>query len=792
MNTLMESSVKQGLLRMISLGLVLVLLLGSLTISPSQAIGASGETGGSMNKVESTVTSSTYQPNTDFVAANVLDGIWGEDTVSQQSRWSASGQGEWLQFDLGKEQTVTYVNIAFLNARERLSSFEIIASDTADFSSNTIVLKKQFSRQLQPEDSIMQTYVFDRPMKARFLRLVGYGNNAGGSSGNWNSIMEVELYSEKAPETGPGEPDNPPPSAGDVKEDDVKNPELKRTTVSTAEQLQQAIDQAGSGTLIELKNGTYEQNGPFVVKDKHGTAAYPIRIAAANPGKAIISGNSYMHIEDSSYVEISGLNFRNGIGDADGTQTLIDRGLSHRALTGVHPGVQLESSSRISILGNTFALEETGQAYQFKIGTGNVWCLLNVKDSCRYGGSSYDPNGEVYEGLTPFEDSKLITDNGTHRHYIRVEGTSSHNRIAYNDIGPKKGFGAVLIYDGEGHSGKRISQYDVIEYNYFHGIGPRVTNGLEAIRLGLSSTSLSSAYITVQYNLFDGFNGEDEVISVKSSDNIIRYNTILNSYGGIVSRHGNRNQFYGNYIIGDGTTPGRSGFRIYGNDHKIYNNYMEGLTDKIIRLDGGTHDGGADGSDNPIVRWGGSNEQSARLNDLPAEQRTELLRGHWRQYNVQIYNNTIVGVGNHTTTFSLGGRTYQPVGSKIYNNLIFSHAGIVFNETDAVVKAPPTERPEYKGNIIEGIAQISNNPVVNEAMIKQPLKLVRSKDGLIRLSIYSPAVDAAIPPFVPDMDIDGEIRYIADVGADEYSSGKTRRYLPLTSKEVGPWAISKQ
>ena len=93
-----------------------------------------------MNRIESTVTASGHQPGTNYVPGNVLDGVWGEDAESQQSRWSASGQGQWSQFDLGTEQTVTYVNIAFLNARERQSSFEILASNTEDFQSSTVVL----------------------------------------------------------------------------------------------------------------------------------------------------------------------------------------------------------------------------------------------------------------------------------------------------------------------------------------------------------------------------------------------------------------------------------------------------------------------------------------------------------------------------------------------------------------------------------------------------------------------------------------------------------------------------
>ncbi|MDF2836573.1 MAG: hypothetical protein K0Q63_2213, partial [Paenibacillus sp.] len=392
-----------------------------------------------------------------------------------------------------------------------------------------------------------------------------------------------------------------------------------------------------------------------------------------------------------------------------------------------------------------------------------------------------------YEGPTPYDDRSLLTSNGTHRHYIRVEGESSHNRLAYNEIGPKKGFGAVVIYDGAGHSGQNISQYDVIEYNRFHGIGPRVSNGLEAIRLGLSSLSLSSGFATIQYNLFESFDGEDEIISVKSSDNVIRYNTIRNSYGGFVARHGHRNSFYGNFFFGDGVTPGLSGFRIYGNDHKIYNNYMEGLTDRIIRLDGGSHDAGPDGGTNPTVRWG-SPEQTAELNSLAPEMRTELLRGHWRPYNVQIFNNTIVNVGNNTQAISLGGRTYQPVGAKVYNNLIFSNAGTIFNETSAVQALPAHERPIYAGNLIEGTAVPASNNAILGGFENKELKLVRSADGLIRLSAFSPAIDAAKAPYLAwEEDMDGQPRFGgSDVGADEYKTGTAITRRPLTAADVGP------
>ena len=60
---------------------------------------------------------------------------------------------------------------------------------------------------------------------------------------------------------------------------------------------------------------------------------------------------------------------------------------------------------------------------------------------------------------------------------------------------------------------------------------------------------------------------------MKSSGNTIRYNTIRSQLGGIVLRHGNGNRVESNYILA-----GSNGIRIYGNDHLIVNNYVDGVT----------------------------------------------------------------------------------------------------------------------------------------------------------------------------------------------------------------------
>lgn len=82
--------------------------------------------------------------------------------------------------------------------------------------------------------------------------------------------------------------------------------------------------------------------------------------------------------------------------------------------------------------------------------------------------------------------------------WLQVRGTNSHhNRIDRNDFGLKSDTEPLIAYEGQDGSGQ-ISQYDIIEYNYFHDVGPWVANGKETIRLGLSGLTLSTAII--RYN----------------------------------------------------------------------------------------------------------------------------------------------------------------------------------------------------------------------------------------------------------------------------------------------------
>jgi glucose/arabinose dehydrogenase len=122
----------------------------------------------------SAVTSSSDDGN---VAANTVDGNLG-------TRWSASGDGQWIQFDLGQNRRVSLVKIAFYNGDLRTATFDILTSTTGTnfTAARTGVVSAQ--------NTSLQTFDFTDVDPARYVRIVGHGN----SINLWNSFTEVEIW----------------------------------------------------------------------------------------------------------------------------------------------------------------------------------------------------------------------------------------------------------------------------------------------------------------------------------------------------------------------------------------------------------------------------------------------------------------------------------------------------------------------------------------------------------------------------------------------------------------------
>ena len=103
------------------------------------------------------------------------------------TRWSTFGEGEWLLFDMGKEKTVTSVDMAFFKGNERQGHFSIeLSMDGENFNSVYSGSSSGTTLDLENYDFVDQN--------ARFVRIIGMGN----SSNEWNSITEVKINTEVA------------------------------------------------------------------------------------------------------------------------------------------------------------------------------------------------------------------------------------------------------------------------------------------------------------------------------------------------------------------------------------------------------------------------------------------------------------------------------------------------------------------------------------------------------------------------------------------------------------------
>ncbi|WP_461009183.1 chondroitinase-B domain-containing protein [Streptomyces capparidis] len=335
--------------------------------------------------------------------------------------------------------------------------------------------------------------------------------------------------------------------------------------------------------------------------------------------------------------------------------------------------------------------------------------------------------------------------------WVLIGGANSHhNRVDHNLFEEKHQLGNFITIDG---SETQQSQYDLIDHNHFRNIGPRAQNEMEAIRVGWSEISRSSGHTVIESNLFENCDGDPEIISVKSNDNIVRHNTFRASQGTLSQRHGNRGTFHGNFFFGEGKS-GTGGIRVYGQDHKIYNNYFEGLTgtgyDAALQLDGGDVD------------------------------TSGALSAHWRVYRATVVNNTFV---NNVSNIEIGANySLAPVDSVIADNVVTGSQGKLFNELKKPVNMT------YSGNIAwpTGSAAVG---VTQPASAIRPVDPLLVRDGSVyRIGAGSPAIDAGVSrSFVTD-DMDGQARTGApDVGADERSSAAAVRG-PLTATDVGPGA----
>ncbi|MET9657039.1 polysaccharide lyase 6 family protein [Streptomyces sp. NPDC006510] len=431
-------------------------------------------------------------------------------------------------------------------------------------------------------------------------------------------------------------------------------------------------------------------------------------IDRARPGDRIV-------VADGRYAVPSDrpLTIRNKQGTERAPITIVARSRGGVVLEGQHSFV-LDASSHITISGFSFRQSST----------------LDIPPNCSH------------IRLTR-NDFQLADIEGLHWVMVRADDS----KVDHNHFHGKSALGIYLGIEGAGT--EEMAQRVHVFRNHFSDHTFAGSNGGEPIRLGVSPRALSSAHAVVEYNLFERANGDPEAISVKSSDNVIRHNTIRDSFGGIVLRHGNRNRVEGNYLLA-----GTEGVRIYGNDHVIVNNHLAGLSGRALVIGSGSE-----------------------RDHLPGET-PEARRGNDAPDRVLIAYNTLVN--NKGTLSGESQRPHEPRDVTVADNLLVGDSG-------ELVAMANTVRFTWSGNILWGAAADGNIP--SDGCTRVDPKLVTGPDGVARPAADSPAIGAGTLRRSPvTHDIDGDPRGRArDVGADQYAK-RAPRLRPLTPADVGPQA----
>lgn len=307
------------------------------------------------------------------------------------------------------------------------------------------------------------------------------------------------------------------------------------------------------------------------------------------------------------------------------------------------------------------------------------------------------------------------------------------------------------------------SRYNKVSYCHFKDIPFTPDNGREIFRIwgyGRSEeTGDDGAFFTVEHNFFERAHGEgSEIVSLKSNRNIVRYNTIFSTRGGITGRSGNFNTIEGNYVLGN-NEKGSSGIRLAGQGHQVFNNYISDVTgDGLIIMTGEYIDTALTDKYEPIKRAG------TPLGRVPRY-------GHVK--NGLFANNTFVNIGgiginvgsSYNPNPAADQRMLLPENNKVVNNIVLKTNGGIGISVTQPINNPILNKFKFAPNILEGNITFGSetNSKVSGISVKNPQMSL--KNGLYQLEKDSEFLD----------------------------KGMKTKYKPLTASEVGPnWVIKSR
>lgn len=448
--------------------------------------------------------------------------------------------------------------------------------------------------------------------------------------------------------------------------------------VSSASALVSAVSSAQPGDEVVLLDGIYSDIGVRTLTAS-GSAAQPIIVRPQTPGRAIFRG-------DSAFI-------------LSGTHMVFRDFYFHRC--------------------------------QRPLGSPNV----NV---IRVGYSN---------GITPVQNIQVLNNlfyqcgnfDNYDRHIVRVAFPATDCRVADNTFDD-----SVSMAVGYATSTADAYTGHVVEQNVFKNVRlvtewhPTAINGIESLQMrnDYSPTATNMA-VTVRQNVFQNVVSDfAETISVKFSGAIITGNVFLDCASAVTLRFSNNSTISNNYWINRTGATDSIGLRVYGDNHRIINNYFYGIGSRAIAL-------------SPY----------------------DPVDNHPRCRDVLVAHNTFAyyrgqGIRISETGYDVSAAPLRP---RILNNLFLSDSGVAISVLGA-------ESPEYTGNrhvlTNTAIPGLSNPGLASvTASFRYVNEFWRpASAALANLATY----DA---PSAVSLDMDGEARPAAPqggaVGADEGASTDT-------------------
>ena len=293
---------------------------------------------------------------------------------------------------------------------------------------------------------------------------------------------------------------------------------------------------------------------------------------------------------------------------------------------------------------------------------------------------------------------------------------------------------------------------NVIRYCSFqHMPGGGGDWGNECIRIGDGAYSLMISRTVVEYCYFeDTGRGDSEAISVKSRENILRYNTMNNNPDAMFAfRNGDNNVAYGNFFIQSGGIRCKQANNIY-----CFNNYFEGA---------------------------GTNQTSGLAGGGTAPVYLEYFGvGYGNNFN--FINNTFHGCTANIIQTPLTNVSWA-------NNIFYKSTPGIFSGT--------TSGQIFSGNIYN---QSTVGLTISSGMTNADPKLALNSNNYYSITTGSPAIgasSAAYPTmyYIPGidtllLDIQGlqrhTLRNQRDAGCFEFNATGTVINRPLKLSDVGP------